>query len=135
MVYADVYIGGGVVITTFSDSKTVDFTSAKITIQAVVYENPPSEATILQEYEFEKQHPQEDIVVTVTDPSGNIYNSTIGRTYPKTFFDVGNIHITLIAESQPPIAYFWKNGIYYLVGVRSPLTSQDLIDIVKSMGD
>jgi len=135
MVYADVYIGGGAVIIAFSDSKTADFTSAKITIEAVIYDNPPSEATIEKEYEYEKQHPQEEAFVTVTDPSGNTCNFSLGKTYPKTFFDVGNVHITLIAESEPPIAYFWKDGIYYLVGVRPPLTSQDLVEIIKNMGD
>lgn len=132
MVYADVYIGP-VIIITFSDKKTEDFRSAEISIEAAIFGNPPNEATIEREYEDMKQHAADNNSITIRDSSGNIDIVTLNTTTPM-FFDVGNIHVTLV-EGYPPIAYFWKNSVYYIVSAKPPLTSQDLMEIVKSMGD
>ena len=37
------------------------------------------------------------------------------------------------AFGPSPLAYFYKDGLYYMVGVTAPLTPQDLIKIIESM--
>lgn len=116
MRYADVYIGP-VVIICYSDREVEDFRFANITIEI-----SPSSYRV---------------------PSPEDLNRTL--RHGEKLIQVGNIWVELVEKAHfgypeveeafgpSPLAWFSKDGIYYMVGVKSPLTPQDLIKIIENM--
>jgi len=112
MKYADVYISDSVVVLTFSDKKTENFYDANVTIELHFSANPPSNEQLRAEYESTKQH--------------DLPNS----------FELNGVYVNVIIANDKvssSAAWFWKNGIYYIVGISPPLRSEDLTEIIKSI--
>lgn len=114
--YADVYIGP-VVIICYSDREVKDFRFANITIEIspASYREPTPD-------EFGKFLTPEENLIQIGD-IWVVLTEKAHFGYPEVEEVFG----------PSPHAYFTLNGLYYQVGVKSPLTSQDLIKIIENM--
>ena len=119
MKFADVYIGPDVIIC-FSDRAVTDFRWANISIEI----SPSSAASATYSPEQLRKALEETNGTLIQ--IGDIWVSMIERAH-SGFPEVDE------AFGPFPLAWFWKDGLYYVMGVTPPLTPQDLTKIIESM--
>ena len=114
MRYAEVYMGPTTIIC-YSDRKVENFLFANVTIEVIKY---PAQYA-----------PTPDELKRIAESSG-------GR-----LMRINGAWVLLSEKAEIPyegfdhacIASFFKDDFYYMVGVKSPLTPQDLINVIESM--
>lgn len=123
MRYAEVYTGPPVVIICFSDRAIKDFRYANVSIEVSVDNNPPSLETLRTLEESWREQGSDHKLVQV----GDLWIVLCEKASP------GPDRAKIFGPSPSPLAWFWKDNLYYIVGVGQPLTTQDLLKIIESM--
>lgn len=115
MTYAEAYTEPAAIVC-YSDRPVEDFRFADVTIE--IHLQGPSEEELKQEVEnspYLKLVKAGDVWVVMNEKA----------------------HSGWIEEEEAfgpsPLAWFSKDGFYYMVGVHAPLTPQDLVKVIESM--
>lgn len=122
MMYSEVYMGP-VAIICFSAGKVSDFRFANVTIQVAWDPHLETLDDLRRAEESWKQQGWDDLKLVQIGETWVVMHERASLGDPEAEAMFG----------RSPVAWFWKDGFYCVVCVKSPLTPQDLTNIIEAM--